>query len=54
MLPPEATTTIRMPADLGWRLWTKGVTAAHARAGISVDGERRALEPLLAFVAIIA
>jgi hypothetical protein len=49
-----ADTLIRAPADLLWRLWTKGVRREEARARLSVAGAVSAAEPLLSFVAVMA
>jgi Mycothiol maleylpyruvate isomerase N-terminal domain len=56
---PGAAATLHFPADLAWRLWTRGLDAAEARRAVrvesgSADGGAAALEPALAFVAIMA
>lgn len=50
----SATMTVRLDQDLAWRLWTKGVDPAAARAAVSFEGDRVLGEPLLGAVAIIA
>jgi hypothetical protein len=57
-LDPSAAVTLRFPAALAWRLWTRGRGASEVRGAIRVDGRLEgggdALEPALAFVAIMA
>jgi len=50
----NAAASISLPADLAWRLWTKGVTAAEARASMTVRGDETMAAPLTSFVAIMA
>jgi uncharacterized protein (TIGR03083 family) len=49
-----AETSLCVPSDVAWRLWTKSINRDEARARIQVAGDGRAIEPLLAFVAIMA
>jgi hypothetical protein len=49
----RATASLTLPADLAWRLWTKGIGREDARARVRVVGEAAAVEPLLSFVAIM-
>jgi uncharacterized protein (TIGR03083 family) len=49
-----AEASISLPADLAWRLWTKGVTADEARARMTVRGDETVAVPLTRFVAIMA
>lgn len=53
-LSSEASTRISLPADTAWRLWTKSLPPAEAREHAIVEGDTAALDPLLAFVAIMA
>ena len=50
----HAEASISLPADLAWRLWTKGVTADEARASMTVRGDATMAAPLTRFVAIMA
>lgn len=47
-------TSIAVSPDMIWRLWTKGVSPAEARKRVKIDGNPSLIEPLLAFVAIMA
>jgi uncharacterized protein (TIGR03083 family) len=51
---PEAPTTITIPAEVAWRLWTKSCGPDEARSHIQLRGDAAALDPLLRFVAIMA
>jgi uncharacterized protein (TIGR03083 family) len=53
-LSSEASAQISLPADTAWRVWTKSLTPAEAREHAIAVGDTAALEPLLAFVAIMA
>jgi uncharacterized protein (TIGR03083 family) len=35
----EAQTTVTIPADVAWRIWTNGMNGAEAKAEIRVEGE---------------
>ena len=48
------TAAICLPADTAWRVWSKSLSPDEARREASVEGDASALEPLLAFVAIMA
>jgi hypothetical protein len=52
--PTLPITTISIPADMAWRLWTKGLDKAEMRARCVVTGDLANLEPILNFVAIMA
>lgn len=45
--------TLRLAADDAWRLWTKALTPAEGRARLAVEGDARAAEPLLEYLAIV-
>ena len=49
---PAARVTI--PPELAWRLFTKGLDPASARAQIEMEGDRSLAEPVLHLTAIIA
>lgn len=49
-----APTRVAIPADVAWRLWTKGIDSLDARARLHTVGDAAAVEPLLGFVAIMA
>lgn len=49
----DADATLRLAADDAWRLWTKALTPAEGRERLVVDGDARAAEPLLSFLAIV-
>jgi uncharacterized protein (TIGR03083 family) len=51
---PHAEASVSMPADVAWRLWTKGVTRDEARAKIDIRGDETMLPPITSFVAIMA
>lgn len=51
---PNAATTITMPADVAWRLFTKGVTPEAARAHAQIEGDTRFADAILGTIAIIA
>jgi hypothetical protein len=46
--------SIALPADIAWRLWTKGVKPDDARAKMEVRGDETMAAPLASFVAIMA
>jgi uncharacterized protein (TIGR03083 family) len=50
----NADVSISLPADVAWRLWTKGVMADEARASMVVRGDATMAAPLTRFVAIMA
>jgi Mycothiol maleylpyruvate isomerase N-terminal domain len=50
----DAATTVRVPGDVAWRLWTKGLSEAEARALTAIDGDASLATPLFGFVAIMA
>jgi len=52
--PENAEASISLPADLAWRLWTKGVTPDEARASMTLSGDETMAAPLTKFVAIMA
>ena len=49
-----AHSTIAMPADVAWRVWTKGLTPEEARVKMVVRGDATMAAPLARFVAIMA
>ncbi|MEA2490681.1 MAG: hypothetical protein QOH21_2473 [Acidobacteriota bacterium] len=49
-----ATTTITLPGDAAWRLFTKGLTAAQATARATIEGDAAHAEALLRMVCIVA
>ena len=50
----DAATTVRVPADVAWRCWTKGISEADARARTAIEGDPRLAAPLFGFVAVMA
>lgn len=50
----EATTSLTMPEDTAWRLFTKGIDSASAKSQSHITGNRELGEKLLNTVAIIA
>jgi len=50
----DADTTIEIPADTAWRLFTKGVTGEVARARAEVTGDSKWAIPFFATLAIMA
>jgi uncharacterized protein (TIGR03083 family) len=50
---PNAATTITMPGDVAWRLFTKGLTPSAARARSHVEGDTRYADAIFATIAII-
>lgn len=51
---PHAGTWIAIPADVAWRVWTKGMPRDAARARMNVRGDETLVAPLARFVAIMA
>jgi uncharacterized protein (TIGR03083 family) len=49
-----ATTTITIPGDAAWRLFTKGLTAEQAAAHTNVEGDARYAEALFRMICIVA
>jgi hypothetical protein len=50
----DARTAISIPADIAWRIWTKGMTPDEAQAKIQVRGDETMAWPMMSFVAIMA
>jgi uncharacterized protein (TIGR03083 family) len=50
----DSETSISIPADVAWRVWTKGMTPDEARARMEVRGDDTMTAPLATFVAIMA
>jgi hypothetical protein len=46
--------SISLPADIAWRLWTKGMNREEARGRMEVRGDETMAAPLVSFVAIMA
>lgn len=53
-LDAEATTSIILPADAAWRLFTKGLAPEKAEALATIRGDVALAEPLFKMVAIMA
>lgn len=51
---PDAQAAISMPADVAWRVWTKGLEPDEARAKMAVHGDETMAAPVASFVAIMA
>jgi uncharacterized protein (TIGR03083 family) len=51
---PTAETRVSLSADTAWRVWTKGMSPAAARASMRISGEATLAEPVAHFVAIMA
>jgi hypothetical protein len=49
-----AGTSVSLPADVAWRVWTKSMDRDEARAWIQVVGDGGAAESLVTFVAVMA
>jgi uncharacterized protein (TIGR03083 family) len=52
--PTEAVAEVIIPQDLGWRLFTKGITPSEARAGVQIEGDETLGTKVLETVSIIA
>jgi len=50
----DAQATIEMPADVAWRVWTKGMKRDEALAKMEVRGDEAMATLLVSFVAIMA
>jgi len=50
----DARAVISMPADIAWRIWTKGMTRDEAHAKIEVRGDETMARAMMSFVAIMA
>jgi len=50
----EAATQIRIPADVAWRLFTKGVSSEAAREAASIEGDEAFAEPFFETVGVLA
>jgi hypothetical protein len=50
----DAQVSISLPADVAWRVWTKGMKRDQARAQMEVHGDETMAAPLANFVAIMA
>lgn len=50
----ESETSIALPADIAWRLWTKGMKPDDVRAKMEVRGDQTMAVPLVNFVAVMA
>jgi uncharacterized protein (TIGR03083 family) len=48
------TASVRLPQDIAWRLWTKGITPDAARPHTAVEGDHALGEPVLHMVSVIA
>ena len=46
-------TTVTIPQELAWRLFTKGIDRVSARSEITFEGDARLGEPVLSFTAIV-
>ena len=53
-ITPDAQTSISLPADVAWRVWTKGILPEEAMTKMNVQGDKRLAEPLARFVGIMA
>ncbi|MBZ5496399.1 MAG: maleylpyruvate isomerase N-terminal domain-containing protein [Acidobacteriia bacterium] len=49
-----AETSISIPSEIAWRVWTKSMGSNEARAHTEFVGDRDAVNPLVTFVAIMA
>jgi hypothetical protein len=49
-----ADTSVSIPADIAWRVWTKSLDTSEARNHIATSGDRGAADALVEFVAIMA
>jgi hypothetical protein len=50
----ETMTSIAIPADVAWRVWTKSMDREEARRQIRVIGDKSVADAIVSFVAIIA
>jgi uncharacterized protein (TIGR03083 family) len=53
-IEPNARASISMPADIAWRVWTKGIGPDEARTKMDVRGDETMAAPIASFVAIMA
>ena len=53
-LDAASTTTVVLPADVAWRLFTKGLSSEKAEAKATVTGDEALAEPLFKMVSIMA
>jgi len=51
---PDTEASISMPADVAWRVWTKGMKRDEARARMEIRGDETLAAPLTSFGAIMA
>jgi uncharacterized protein (TIGR03083 family) len=51
---PAAQASISMPADVAWRVWTKGIGPDEARVRMEVSGDGTLAGPVTTFVAVMA
>jgi uncharacterized protein (TIGR03083 family) len=45
---------VSIPQEIAWRIFTKGIDRAAAKAQAQMEGDRRLAEPVLSMVAIVA
>ena len=50
----SANTTVSIPADVAWRVWTKSMGRVDAKAKIHFSGEESVADAVVSFVAIMA
>jgi hypothetical protein len=53
-LDPDARTSVSIPAEVAWRVWTKSVDRGAARDRITVSGNEAVVDGVVSFVAIMA
>jgi hypothetical protein len=51
---PLMDASVALDADVAWRLWTKGMDPAAAKASAVINGDASLVEPLFHFTAIMA
>ena len=52
-LDGESETTVSIPADVAWRVWTKSMSPEEASEKVAVRGKQMARDLIVSFVAIM-
>jgi hypothetical protein len=53
-LDPDARTSVSIPAEVAWRVWTKSMDRGAARDRITFSGNESVVDGVVSFVAIMA
>jgi Mycothiol maleylpyruvate isomerase N-terminal domain len=51
---PELTSSVTIPAEVAWRVWTKSMDRGEASRQIQAVGDGSVVDPIVSFVAIMA